>query len=130
MGSIALFVNICSVFLNSKKKKTKKKMDFVSDMTNNSLDDLNSKDSALKTILLLVGLYYTVKFILKIFFNFFNAFKTFVFPMIWSQDFLKSYGSWAGDYKYIYTYYFDSTGCGIQSKVDTNLVISFQKFAI
>ena len=79
----------------------KKKMDFVSDMTNNLLHDLNSKNSALRTILLLVGLYYTVKIILKIFFNFFNAFKTFVFPMIWSQDYLKAYGSWAGDYKHI-----------------------------
>ena len=74
-------------------------MDFVINLTKNFLDRfINGDLQNLRDIVLLAGLYYSSKFILKIVLYLWTIVQTFVLPLIWPRNFQDEYGPWAGDY--------------------------------
>ena len=46
-------------------------------------------------ILLIIGLFYTVKLVFKNLCNLYEAFKTFLLPKFWPRNLPEEYGSWA-----------------------------------
>ena len=74
-------------------------MDFVTNLTKNFLDRfINGDLQNLRDIVLLAGLYYSSKFILKIVLCLWTIVQTFVLPLIWPRNFQEEYGLWAGEY--------------------------------
>merc|ERR1739848_762472 len=71
-------------------------MDFVINLTKNFLDrSINGDLQNLRDIVLLAGLYYSSKFILKIVLCLWTIVQTFVLPLIWPRNFQEEYGPWA-----------------------------------
>ena len=48
------------------------------------------------SIFLVLGILYAIKLLFKFICNIFEAFKTFILPLICSRNFPEEYGSWAG----------------------------------
>ena len=46
-------------------------------------------------VLLIIGLFYTIKWVFKTLCNFHEAFKAFLLPKFWPRNFPEEYGSWA-----------------------------------
>ena len=53
------------------------------------------KSSQIGDIIILIGLFYTIKWIFKTLCNLHEAFKTFILPLFWPRNFPEEYGSWA-----------------------------------
>ena len=62
------------------------------------IDMLARRMKPLRDALLLVGICYSTKLVLKGTFALLKGFKTFGLPMVWPRNFPKEYGEWAGKY--------------------------------
>ena len=70
-------------------------MSFIADAANMLLETI--KNDVFRDFLLLVGLFYVSKFVLKSVCGLYIVFKTFLLPLIWPRNFPEEYGSWAGN---------------------------------
>ena len=53
------------------------------------------KSSRIWDIVILIGIFYTIKWAIKTLLNLHEAFKTFIVPLFWPRNFPEEYGSWA-----------------------------------
>ena len=61
----------------------------------NLLQESFFKSSKIGDIVILIGLFYTIKWVFKTLCNLHETFKTFILPLFWPRNLPEEYGSWA-----------------------------------
>ena len=64
-------------------------------IVDNLLPESFFKASQIGDIVILIGLFYTIKWVFKTLCNLHEAFKTFLLPKFWPRNLPEEYGSWA-----------------------------------
>ena len=64
-------------------------------IVDNLLPESFLKSSQIGDIVILIGLFYTIKWVFKTLCNLHEAFKTFILPLFWPRNLPEEYGSWA-----------------------------------
>ena len=64
-------------------------------IVDNLLPESFLKSSQIGDIVILIGLFYAIKWVFKTLCNLHEAFKTFILPLFWPRNLPEEYGSWA-----------------------------------
>ena len=64
-------------------------------IVDNLLPESFFKSSRIGDIVILIGLFYTIKWVFKTVCNLYEAFKTFILPLFWPRNLPEEYGPWA-----------------------------------
>jgi hypothetical protein len=64
-------------------------------IVDNLLPESFFKSSQIGDIVILIGLFYTIKWAFKTLCNLHETFKTFILPLFWPRNLPEEYGSWA-----------------------------------
>ena len=83
-------------------------------IVNNLFQETFLKASQIGDIVIIIGLFYTIKWVFKTLCNLHEAFKTFILPLFWPRNFPEEYGSWAV-----------VTGCSKGLKFSEAIILAF-----